>query len=150
MMFRNVREKYDQYPFTKEKKSPNPYYEKYLGNDDHNFLDGYDWAVDEEIKSFFGNILDYLEGFDKEHFLRIGKIDEDILLRDDVSESELKDVNDETVFLYRFKEAVLEHLEIQRNEMVTSMIDNTDEDEYNENYKKVWGKYPDEYDSEDD
>ena len=66
MMFRNVREKYDQYPFTKEKKSPNPYYEKYLGNDDHNFLDGYDWAVDEEIKSFFGNILDYLEGFDKE------------------------------------------------------------------------------------
>lgn len=138
MMFRNVREKYDQYPFTKKKDTPNPYYEKYLNTDDSNFLDGYDWAVNEEAKHFLENMLEHLEEFDKEHFIRIGKINEDILMRDDVSETELKDVNDETVFLYRLKEAFMEHLEMSRNEIVTSMIENMDEEEYEENYNKIW------------
>lgn len=91
------------------------YNEKYLVGDNLEFVKGYDWAV-QEILNLFANVEVYpeLEELldDNRAVIREGKID---LI--------IKSITDWT--------------EAQRNELITSMIDDIDEDEYEKIKAKV-------------
>lgn len=88
------------------------YNEKYLNHDDKEYIKGYDYAVEDALDSFFNNIGDFDFDVDGED-IDLGKI----LL------------NHETI-LNKLKEAMKEHFESERDEMITSMIDNMDDEEY--------------------
>ena len=148
MTFRDARSKYDQYPFTKSETEPNPYYQEYLSKDDDTFLDGYDWAINEEMDSFFGNMDAYEDdladilGIEPEEGENI-PIDYELLSKEEPAEEDIKNASRETKLLLWAKQNLLNWMEMSRNELVTSMIDGMDEEEYRQNFKKIWGKYPD-------
>lgn len=90
------------------------YNQKYLNEKDKEYIKGYDYAVEEVLESFFGNIEMYdlsVEGED----IDIGRILE----------------NHESI-LNKLKESMMDYFESSRDEMITSMIDNMDEKEYEE------------------
>lgn len=94
------------------------YNEKYLNEKDKEFVRGFDFAVNDSLDSFFANIDDM--DFDVE--------DEDIDLG--------KILNNHEAILDRLKENMLEWIEGERDEMITSMIDHMDENEFEENKAK--------------
>lgn len=98
-------------------RSDEYYNQKYLDADDGKFLAGYDWAVDQAI-----NLFDNLEVFpEAEELLE----DNDAVIREGKKET--------------MKEALKDWLEMERDELITSMIDNMDEDRYERIKKKVDG-----------
>ena len=95
------------------------YNEKYLNHDDKEYIKGYDYAVDDILDSFFDNITDF--DFDIE--------DEDIDLGKIFANHE--------PILNRLKEVMKEFFESERDEMITSMIDHMDDEEYDKIKEKV-------------
>ena len=148
MYFRDARSKFDHTPFTKKTEEPNPYYQEYLNKDDDNFLDGYDWATEEEIVGFFNNLDVFLDDLDNDILFDPEKLDENLLAAEEVTDEDKKAASKETRFMLWLKESLLQYMELSRDELVTSMIDAMEDEEYSENFKKVWGKTPDEYDLE--
>ena len=124
---RNTRERYDQYPFTKEKNKPNPYYDGLLGEVDKRLMKEWDYITG-AIESFFDN-LDVAE----ENFDDISGFNASALTKDGAMESEVASA---------FLKSILEWLKTERNEVVTSMLENMDEDEYKANYVKEFGEEP--------
>ncbi len=149
MLFRNARSKYDHHPFTKKEDEPNPYYQEYLNKDDDTFLDGFDWAED-DVDGFFGNLEIFVDDLDEDIVFDPEKLDEILLTKDDISEEERKAASKETRFMLWLKDSLFQWLEMSRDELVTEMIDSMDDKEYAENFKKVWGKEPEEYDPEEE
>lgn len=90
------------------------YNEKYLNETDKEYIRGYDYAVEEVLETFFSNIDVYDLRVDGED------IDLGLILE-----------NHESI-LNKLKEAMHEHFESSRDEMITSMIDNMDDKEYEE------------------
>ncbi len=129
----DVREKYDD----DDKK--NPYYEGYLNNADRNFLFGYDWSVDNEMDKFFKKIFIFSGEIEKNVF-NVEKIDKKILAMDKIDEKTLKKANKETRIALFFKDNLSIFMEMERNEIVTQIIDNMDKRDYKKNYDEVWKK----------
>lgn len=102
-------------------RNDDDYNEKYLNHDDKEYIRGYDYAVEDSLDCFFDNIGDY--DFDVD--------DEDIDLGKILS-------NHESI-LNKLKEVLKEHFESERDEMITSMIDNMDDDEYSKIRTEVDG-----------
>ncbi len=150
MIRHDARSKYDAVPFSENSNVPNPYFQEYLNKENADYLEGYDWAVEQEAGNFFANIKDLLENYDKGHFIRTGRIDEELLSRDPeaVTEEDLQNAGNETIFLFRLKQAFLDHMEDRRDELVTSMIESMSEEDYRNGFRKVWGKDPEDYDIE--
>ena len=84
------------------------YNEKYLVGDDFEFVRGYDWAVS-EILNLFANLDVYFET------------------------DEIRGIPNAE----KFKDAIEDWAEMGRNELITSMIDNMDEDEYDATKARV-------------
>ena len=124
---RNTRERYDQYPFTREKDKPNPYYEGLLSDANQRLMDEWNYIAG-AVESFFGNMEVFEENFDG-----ISGFNASALTKDGSMESEVANA---------FMKSLLEWINGERDEVVTSMIDNMDEAEYAENYKKVFGVEP--------
>lgn len=124
---RNTRERYDQYPFTREKNKPNPYYEGLLSDENQRLMDEWNYIAG-AVESFFGNMEVYEENFDG-----ISGFNGSALTKDGSMESEVANA---------FMKSLLEWINGERDEVVTSMIDNMDEAEYEANYKKVFGEEP--------
>lgn len=81
-------------------------YEK-LNDRDKEFIDGYDWCVNNGIELFFDNLNIYQishNGFDLIGYLE--------------SNEEIKD---------EFEEALLDYIEMHRNQLITSMLDSYEE-----------------------
>ena len=82
------------------------YNEKFLGHDDKEFVRGYDWCAEHPVTNAFDN----LERWEHEGL--------------DVRPSDIEKV------LEAFKPFLLDWIERDRNDLITSMIDSMDEDEY--------------------
>lgn len=92
------------------------YNEKYLNDRDKEFVSGYDWAVREIAESFFSNLEIYpeLEKILMDNMAIIMNGKADIL-----------------------KDCITDFLEMQRNELITSMLDSYSEEEYGRLKKKA-------------
>jgi hypothetical protein len=105
---------------------PNGYYEKILsGTEDENCLElmCYDTCVN-AVEQFFENIEECRYDF---AFANV-----------DISIKKAKKV------AAMLKEFLLDYIASERNDFGISMIENMDESTYKENYKNIFGKYPDE------
>ena len=125
--FRDTSNRYDQYPFTREQNKPNPYYEGLLGEEGKRLMKEWDYITG-AIESLFDN-LDVAE----ENFDDISGFNASALTKDGAMESEVASA---------FLKSILEWLKMERNEVVTSMLEHMDEDEYKANYVKEFGEEP--------
>ena len=156
MFIRDTRDPFDAKYRSDKPDRPNPYYEGYLNEKDKNELDGYDYLAENVVDSFFFNmnihdrIVDAFEALG----LDLDKVDHAVLVNRreasaEITEEEWEKLNPETKLVLSIKEGLEEYMESDRDELVTSMIDNMDEQEYKENFKKVWGKGEEELTQED-
>lgn len=106
MIFPNCREDID-------------YNQAYLDNIDKEYLNGMDFQADQAL-NFFNNMDAYEDEFDIEG--------EDINL--------IHFLNNHKKILKKLTECIDDWLESQRDQMITSMIDNMDEAEYKSNKEK--------------
>jgi len=146
MFIRDARNKYDVDFSGKQKDEPNPYYEGYLNKEDSEFIAGMDYVMNNELDVFIGRLDDFAYDFFKVGF-NVHNVDVEIVCSDkgydDYTKEEKKTMSPETRILLMFLDKFIDVVECTRDEMITSMIDNMDDDEYKENFKKVWGRYPD-------
>lgn len=97
------------------------YNEKYLNKTDSEFIAGFDWCAEHSVETFFDCISTFFEDLDIEG--------EDINIA--------RFFENHHIVREKFKECLLEWIEEERDEMITSMIDNMPEGEYEEIKSKV-------------
>lgn len=85
------------------------YNDKYLNEKDKEFIAGYDWAIENAIKTFFANIDIYPE------------------LDDVLADNKAVIVEGKSDMV---EEAMIHFAEMHRNELITSILDGYDEKEY--------------------
>lgn len=98
------------------------YNQKYLNREDKEYIKGYDYAVEEVLNDFFDNVCNYdfeVEGED----IDLGKI---LANHEEICE--------------KLKDVMSLHFESERDEMITSMIDHYEDDEYAKIRTEVDGK----------
>lgn len=98
------------------------YNEKYLNHDDKEFIKGFDYAVEDALDSFFYNLDSYDWDVDGE----------DIDLE--------KILTNHEELCEKLKDNIKNHLESERDEMIVSMIDHYEDDEYAKIRTEVDGK----------
>ena len=126
-----------------ECRNDNYYNEDFLTKTDKDFVSGFDWATEMAVDNFFDNNFDSDMPIEEDGELSImlnkelpdylkEKYEMEFTFGDrDNEEREIKTYAD----LLRMK--LLEWIEMERNELITSMIDNMDEDIYNAIRNKV-------------
>lgn len=120
------------------------YNQKYLNDRDKKFLRGFDWCTEMAVDNFFDNEMYELQDSEKYlgHILCKELPD---LMQDDYSmEFTFADREEEDrkvrtyADLIRMK--ILEWIEMERDELITSMIDEYDEEEYQQIKERVDGQ----------
>ena len=133
-LFADCREKYtkDAYPFgTYTRKNEDipkdeisPYWDGNLKGSGKHYVDGYDYCV-ETFKNAFANIMDVDEVIDDTGFLK--NVDEDVINDDRPAEDfpidEMEKWSKETKIMKLLKDCILEYTEIERNELVTAILE---------------------------
>lgn len=112
------------------------YNEKYLDEKDSQVILGYDYSIEDNIENFFNNIEIYAD--DIAYALGLSEkslnIDEDLLDSDkdieDYGKDEIKDMGIANALLVTLKQRMLEWAENNRDEYITSMLDNMNDKEY--------------------
>ena len=121
------------------------YNEKYLNNFDKEFVRGYDWCVEMSVDNFFDN-LDIYFG-DDSHIMHL--LNEELpenmreeyeIERTFADENARVEKRDVKTYVDLLRSKILDYIEMERDELITSMIDNMDEQEYSEIKAKVDGK----------
>ena len=121
------------------------YNEKYLNNFDKEFVRGYDWCVEMSVDNFFDN-LDIYFG-DDSHIMHL--LNEELpenmreeyeIERTFADENDRVEKRDVKTYVDLLRSKILDYIEMERDELITSMIDNMDEQEYAEIKAKVDGK----------
>lgn len=121
------------------------YNEKYLNNFDKEFVRGYDWCVEMSVDNFFDN-LDIYFG-DDSHIMHL--LNEELpenmreeyeIERTFADEDDRVEKRDVKTYVDLLRSKILDYIEMERDELITSMIDNMDEQEYAEIKAKVDGK----------
>jgi hypothetical protein len=95
------------------------YNEKYLNETDKEYIRGYDYAVEEVLETFFANLDCYDFRVDGED------IDLGLILENHESIAD------------KLKDAMKQWFESERDQMITSMIDHMDDNEYEQIKEKV-------------
>lgn len=101
------------------------YNQKYLLDKDAEFVAGLDWCRIFAVENFFDNLDIYESEFDEdteednEEFNLISYLEEHEEIRN------------------KLREVITQYIEMERDELVTSMIDNMEEDEFEKRKKKV-------------
>lgn len=95
------------------------YNEKYLNETDKEYIKGYDYAVEEVLETFFANIDVYDLRVDGED------IDLGLILENHESIAD------------KLKDAMKQCFESERDQIITSMIDHMDDEEYEQIKEKV-------------
>lgn len=119
------------------------YNEKYLNEKDAEFVKGYDWCAEEVADNFFNNINVYFE--DDSHLMHIlneempesMQYEEDVEYRFGQREKETRKVK---TYLDMLRSKLQDWIESERDELIVSMIDNMDDEEYKKNKRKANGK----------
>lgn len=118
------------------------YNQDFLDQNDHEFINGFDWCMQMAVDNFFDNIEDYLESDKLSSFLN-KKVPENLkdkyemeftLPVSEPRENETRTIKTFGDYL-RFK--LLEYIESERDELITSMIDHMDEKVYKARRNKV-------------
>ena len=121
------------------------YNEKYLNNFNKEFVRGYDWCVEMSVDNFFDN-LDIYFG-DDSHIMHL--LNEELpenmreeyeIERTFADENYRVEKRDVKTYVDLLRSKILDYIEMERDELITSMIDNMDEQEYAEIKAKVDGK----------
>ena len=97
------------------------YNQKYLAGDDVSFVEGFDWCAEKAVESFFDNMDIYTQEFDIKG--------EDMNL--------VRFLENHPKIAEQLKESLLHYIEMQRDELITSMIDGMDKDLYEKVRKAV-------------
>lgn len=117
------------------------YNQKYLDRDNSNVISGYDWCTEMAVDNFFDNFGDvddeYLTHILSEKVPDILKSEYEMDFTFGDSKTEKRKI-ETYADLLRLK--ILEWIEAERDELITSMIDNMDEDEYKAIKEKVDGR----------
>ena len=103
---------------------PNGYYEKILsGNEDCDCIElQYFDICTEIVENFFENTEDYAEEFEELNITDIANLP----------------------IIAKIKDCLLDYIETERNKIGVALINDMSDDEYRENYKKIFDVYPDE------
>lgn len=124
--------------FIADGRTDETYNQKYLNREDKEFLRGFDWCVEMAADNFFGNEM-------------FGLVDEDghlgHVLCEEVPESmqeeyEVETLEGETIkirvrtYADLIRSKLRDWMEMERDELITSMIDDMDDDEYEANREK--------------
>ena len=112
----------------------NRYYEGYLNEDDSLLLAGYDDAIT-QVDDAFAALEIFKEDFDEIGF-NIKNIDNNIVhdkFFADLSDDEKASLSTETKLVLAMKQSVLMFLEMYRDELGTSMLDNMSDSDYESN-----------------
>lgn len=110
------------------------YNEKYLNDKDKEFVAGFDWCVEMAVDNFFNNEMNGLT-FPETYLGHIlsKKLPED-LQKEYEMEYTFNDLKTEIrkveTYADLIRAKILEWIETQRDELITSMIDNMNDDEY--------------------
>ena len=121
------------------------YNEKYLNNFNKEFVRGYDWCVEMSVDNFFDN-LDIYFG-DDSHIMHL--LNEELpenmreeyeIERTFADENARVEKRDVKTYVDLLRSKILDYIEMERDELITSMIDNMDEQEYAKIKAKVDGK----------
>lgn len=121
------------------------YNEKYLNNFDKEFVRGYDWCVEMSVDNFFDNLDIYFE--DDSHIMHL--LNEELpenmreeyeIERTFADENARVEKRDVKTYVDLLRSKILDYIEMERDELITSMIDNMDEQEYAKIKAKVDGK----------
>ena len=114
------------------------YNEKYLNKKDKEFLRGFDWCCEMAVDNFFDNDMDelqdeftYLGHVLSEELPGIMQIEYEYETIDGVEKRKIKTYAD----LVRSK--ILDWIEMERDELITSMIDGMSDEEYQEIKERV-------------
>ena len=126
----------------------NPYWSGLLDGADKEFLQGFDYNTSNVVNNLFDNINIYATEFESVG-LDVEDIDTEIIegtdpfnevqsekeckLLDDYSDDEIKTMSDATKVCLLMKSILNHYIEMNRDELVTSMIENMDETVYQEN-----------------
>ena len=109
------------------------YNEKYLSKQDKEFLRGYDWATEMAVDNFFDNNYDMR--FDEDDFVEEAVLKELPEEAQDTYTMEFTFVSKEEertikTVIDKIRYEILEWIEMNRDELITSMIDGMDDKEY--------------------
>lgn len=121
------------------------YNQKYLNQKDKEFLSGFDWCAEMAVDNFFDNNYDHDNGVYLEHILAQELPEcmkdnyemENTFREDGEPETEKREVK---TYADLLRMQILVWIEMERNELITSMIDNMSEEEYNANKEKADAK----------
>lgn len=114
------------------------YNQKYLNEKDSEFVRGFDWCAENAMDVFFDNIEDFL-GIDS-YIMHI--------LKEEIPEDEHEEYVQITyggteekrtikTYLDSIRACIIDFVESNRDELITSMIDSMDDDEYEAIKEKV-------------
>lgn len=104
------------------------YNEKYLNKEDKTFVYGFDYCAEQAVDSFFYNLDVYFEDDDKLMELLQAELPED------------EKQENATTYADLLKNKMLEWIEGERDELITAMINDMDDDEYEEIKAQVDGE----------
>jgi hypothetical protein len=143
MIMHDAREKYEANPWKPDEKEPNAYYEGYLDRRDREVLGGYDWCMEMAADNFFDNDMGGLLSDDSYlgHLLN-QELPESMKEEYIMDFSSISDRKSETrrteTYADLIRMQLLEYMELERNELVVSMIESMDEEKYQKNYGAFW------------
>ena len=114
-------------------RSDENYNEKYLNKKDKEFVSGYDWCAEEVVDNFFDNLDVYFD--DDSHLMHVLKeeMPESMQYEEEIEwsfgqrEPEKREIK---TYLDLLRSKIQEWIEDERDELITSMIDNMDDNEY--------------------
>ena len=127
-------------------RSDEYYNQKYLVGDDKEFIRGFDWCVEMEVDSFFDN-FDVVGGSDYLELALARQVPEELQFEYE-TEDAFPLFREESLPEHRKLETYLDYLwyklrkwiESNRNELITALLDNMDEKEYEKVKAAVDGK----------
>lgn len=121
------------------------YNEKYLNKYDKEFVRGYDWCDEMAVDNFFDNLDVYFDSDSYIMHLLNEKLPKEMREEYEVERTYTEDDNKiekRKVKTYAdlLRSRILDYIEMERDELITSLIDNMDEEEYAEIKAKVDGE----------
>lgn len=118
------------------------YNQKYLNQKDKEFISGYDWCVEMAVDNFFDNNYDHDDEGYLEHILAQELPEcmkqtyemENTFREEGEPETEERETK---TYADLLRMQILEWIEMERSRLITSMIDNMSEEDYNANKEKA-------------
>ena len=143
-------------PFANRKETVNdtdinPYWSGLLNDNDKEYLSGFDYNTTNTVNNLFDNLDVYATEFEQIG-LDVANIDFTVIngtdpyndtedereckVLDDYSDEDIETMSMETKVCLLMKSILNHYIEMERDELITSMIENMDDSVYEENLKK--------------